>query len=106
MEKISTVLQLFYLRLFKGETPLFFKYWGSALGLITAILVYLNGRLLTAPEWVQEKYGARLYTIDTIVGVLHIVTPFLTNKNKHIVKDNPTEAVQSYKESKIVGNQI
>lgn len=97
MKKIKYWFIQAYLRLFKGETPLFFKYWGTIMAILTAYAVFLNAKIAmgTAPE----EYQKPIFIFDCVVGFLHVVTPFLANKDQNITKDDPVEAVKTYKQA-------
>lgn len=100
MRKIGTFLQLAWLRLFTGETPLFFIYWGQSLAVLTSISLYLTAKVMIAPDPVKEKYQVSIWVFDLIIGLLHVITPFMTTKNQGVAQDNFKQAVQEGKLAK------
>lgn len=101
MKKIRYFFELSYLRLFTGDTPLFFQYWGKILAVLTSISLYLTAKVLIAPDPIREKYQVMIWVFDLVVGLLHVLTPFMTTKNRNVSQDNFKEAV---KEAKYIKN--
>lgn len=101
MKKIITFFQLAWLRLFTGETPLFFLYWGRILAVLTSISLYLTGKVLLAPDHIKEEYQTFIWVFDVIIGLLHVITPFMTTKNTEVAQDNFKSAVAAGKLRKL-----
>lgn len=52
---------------------------------------------MIAPDPVKEKYQVIIWGFDLIVGLLHVITPFMTTKTASIAQDDFKSAVASGK---------
>jgi hypothetical protein len=76
MKQIKRFFQVAWIRLFTGETPLFFKYWGSMLAVLTALSVTLTTKALLAPDSIKDRVQIYTWCFDVFVAILHVVTPY------------------------------
>jgi hypothetical protein len=97
VKRFIRFVKLAWFRLFLGETPLFFKYWGMFVNIMGVIAVSLTAKALIAPEPIKEKLQVYIWVFDLVVAILHGITPYMTTKNRAIAQDDFKAALNAAK---------